>query len=199
MVATLTGQPDATASEWAREGAVDLTVHPGYAIPVIDLDNETFGGLALSIGGSYAVVDGLLIGARARYDYLLLDTDSDLHAWIIDARATLGWFVWRGLQPYLALGATVVGNALADEANHDPYFGAALGISYTFGPWRTCCAAIGLEAGLEVSMMFHPDFRRTQTMAGTWNDGVFAYPLIFIGGRFSFVPGGRNDEVENAR
>jgi hypothetical protein len=189
--------PARATAEHAPAGTVDVTAQLGYAIPVIDLDFENFGGLPATVGAGYAVSDGLLLGVRGRFDYMFLDTDADLRLWIIDADATLGWFVWRGLLPYLALGLTIVGDSYAGDVAHDPYFGAAIGLSFTFRVTRLGRADFGIEVGAEVAMMFHPDFRRTETMAGTWNDGVFAYPIVFVGGRFSMAPGAAENEASD--
>jgi hypothetical protein len=189
--------PVAADTERAAAGTADVTAQLGYAIPAIDLDFESFGGLPVTIGAGYAVVDRLLLGVRGRFDYVLLDTDADLHLWIIDAAAWLGCFVWRGLQPFLALGATIVGDSYLGDVRHDPYFGMAVGISYTFYLTSSAAGALGLEAGLELAMMFDDGFKRTETKAGTLTDSVFAYPLVFVGVRFSTSKAHKSGEVAN--
>ncbi len=164
----------------------------GYAPPLIDLDNSDGGSLGLRLGAERLLAGRVPLGLRLGYMQLLIQSEANLAAWIIELQAVTGCYLVAGLNLRLAVGVSIVGTSSFGDVRHDPYFTMAVGIGYTFWLKEGEHGDLGLDVGTDINLMIDDRFKKTGSLSGVETENVFAYLVIYLGFRYSF---GQNQKV----
>ncbi|MCP4604594.1 MAG: hypothetical protein GY847_29410 [Proteobacteria bacterium] len=180
----VSSMPDANPTA-ARRLHISLKLGITPRILDIDMVEFYFGAHSLELNSQYFLLDDLGLGIRAKYEKLAMFEYEHLSVHFIDLQALAGYFATTGLQVYLALGTTIVGNVALSKARHDAQFSLASGSSYTF--WLGIKHHAGIILGNEFNMMFNKGFKHTNTTSGVIFQNVFIYIRFFIGIRYSLL------------